>query len=255
MTNKFLQTLIAVAGFVLCFGAMGQSTAAQPTSSPSTSSSSKMFTDPYMRVGFGGAWYNKFKASSFGNGVITNQVYGHKRPSVSPSFHFGVGFNIIDDFRTDLTLRYSEVKYKYQGDSQKITTFDVMANAYYDVNINKIVVPYIAGGLGVARNNSGSLLHLNTQVLAPYFNGSSLSQSGKISTNLAWNIGLGLKFNFGKDYAVDLGYRYGSIGKVKIAPTNLTSAPFFPGISPLNYPAVSQKLTGHQGMLSLIYKF
>jgi len=240
MNTKLLQTLVAAASFSLCLGAVN-AFAAQPAPAKHESSS-KMWSEPYMKVGAGLTWYNQFKAKS--DSSVPLNVYTKKAPSKAPSFHFGVGCAISGDFKTDLMLRYSELQYKASNDKQKMTAFDIMANAYYDINVHKTVVPYVSAGFGIARVNAGTLSHS-----IPTPPNVKINQQGAVTTNFAWNAGVGVKFNFAKDYAIDLGYRYVDLGKAKV------NAVVNNIVTMASSPSASQQLRGHQGLISLIYKF
>lgn len=84
-----------------------------------------------------------------------------------------------------------------------ISTFAVMANVWYDIDIGSKVKPYIGGGAGWARANGnfGGIWHSSgSDTDNDYTND---EQSG-----FAWQLGVGLNYEVMPDVDVGLGYRY-----------------------------------------------
>ena len=232
MKTSLLRTLAASCS--LCLGAMVCSAATS-----TTKDSSKHSLEPYMKVGLGMTWHKEFKAKKVS--PFASVYTKNKKPNKATSIHFGVGLYANHNLKTDLMIHYSKVAYK-SVEKQTTSAFDVMANAYYDFTSHKIIVPYVAAGIGISRNEAGNIVHTNPI-------GGSTTQIGAVTTNFAWNVGLGVKVNLRQHYALDLGYRYVDLGKVR-----LKAAPG-PDLTWESFPSASQKLRGHQVLLSLIYKF
>lgn len=96
----------------------------------------------------------------------------------------------------------AEAEYNRTADAEKTFTFGdastkaelrvqaLMFNAYYDFVTCTPFTPYIGGGLGGAR------LKLSAGNQAIH------------QTELAWQLGFGVAYEFNKHFAADLGYRY-----------------------------------------------
>ncbi len=81
----------------------------------------------------------------------------------------------------------------------------LFVNAYFDINTGTNFTPYVGAGLGLGFNHFSA--NANENGLR------SASLGSHTSTNFAWNIGLGVAYNFNENVAVDLGYRYAQFGK------------------------------------------
>jgi opacity protein-like surface antigen len=77
-----------------------------------------------------------------------------------------------------------------------LSTFAVMANAWYDFDIGAKVRPYVGGGIGWARMDGDVVLFTDS---------SAMEQT---DSGFAWQIGLGGRYAVGDGVAVGLGYRY-----------------------------------------------
>ena len=77
-----------------------------------------------------------------------------------------------------------------------LSTFAVMANAWYDFDIGAKVRPYVGGGIGWARMD-GDVVSFT-----------SLTAMEQTDSGFAWQIGLGGRYAVGDGVAVGLGYRY-----------------------------------------------
>ncbi len=89
----------------------------------------------------------------------------------------------------------------------KSSVQSLFVNAYFDINTGTSFTPYVGAGLGLGFN------HFSTNASANGVREATLGSH--TSTNFAWNIGLGVAYNFNENVAVDLGYRYAQFGKGK----------------------------------------
>jgi len=130
---------------------------------------------------------------------------------------FGVGHEITDDFRLDLTFNYRlghEVNtYTNRidtGGSAKgwLNSYGMMANATYDVVTFKMgnmdIKPYVSGGVGLAVND------LNDVRIT--VDGIPTRLKGKQKLDFAWQAGGGVGIGLSDTVTLDAGYRYSDLG-------------------------------------------
>jgi len=94
-------------------------------------------------------------------------------------------------------------------DGQKIRQSNniqsLFVNVYYDINTGTKFTPYIGAGMGTG--------FIRTKSYGDW-NGGETTDS-KTVTNFAWNVGLGLGYQITNNIALDVGYRFADLGKVK----------------------------------------
>lgn len=83
-----------------------------------------------------------------------------------------------------------------------VSTFTIMANAWYDINIGSKVVPYVGGGVGWARSQA-KVAFIETTPTSGDFDTDVIENSG-----FAWQLGLGFNYEVAPDVDVGIGYRY-----------------------------------------------
>ena len=90
------------------------------------------------------------------------------------------------------------------GDFSKFKLYkhSVMANAYFDYLTCTPWTPYVGAGLGVS--------YLKAQM---FENGAK--EFDKSTNNFAWQVMAGLAYEFNSHWAVDLGYRYADLGRIR----------------------------------------
>ena len=93
-------------------------------------------------------------------------------------------------------------KYKQSNNIQTL-----FVNVYYDINTGTRFIPYIGAGLGAG--------FIRTKGYIDWGAGAIETTGSKTVTNFAWNIGLGLGYEITKNIALDVGYRFADLGKVK----------------------------------------
>lgn len=87
-----------------------------------------------------------------------------------------------------------------------LSTFSIMANLWYDIDIGHKIVPYIGGGVGWARTHA-EVARVET------FDDSGTTYDFRNSVErdnngFAWQLGLGFNYEVAQDVQVGLGYRY-----------------------------------------------
>ncbi len=179
-----------------------------------------------------------------GSDVATDD-YFNKSLSESGLFDLGVGYQINNWFRVDVTgeLRGGST---FQGlevvnDSTTNNQFADfyranmssllgMVNGYVDLGTWYGMTPYVGAGVGVAYNKFYGATDNGSNTV--YYNGPAqpgiTSSSGGIfgsntSANLAWALMTGLDFNITQNLKLELGYRFLDYGKFKSGVSNCLS--------------------------------
>ena len=82
-----------------------------------------------------------------------------------------------------------------------MSTFAIMANVWYDIDIGSKLKPYVGGGAGWARSR------LEFVAMTTTFNTSSNSFANERS-GFAYQLGLGANYEIMRDTSIGIGYRY-----------------------------------------------
>lgn len=178
-------------------------------------------------------------------------------PAVMPNLVFGYKFN--EHFRADVNWQYRRFKYdasakEHTGDvvdnwKQSIKANTIFLNAYLDAPRYGIFTPYVTGGVGYSRLKAGNFSHVNTFNVVPSGNG-WYNAPGVTSNNFVWNVGFGSKIKLHERWALDVSYRYATLGKVKNKATKSREG----GVD-VPVAARSKSLGVHEGVLGVIYQF
>lgn len=165
---------------------------------------------------------------------------------------FGVALAFGYDFNAtfDMPIR-TEFEWNMHSQSEKEETYAITGigntkvtnnigiqtlfiNAYFDFHNASQFTPYFGAGIGVAFVDVEATLNENHTI------------EEKTTTNVAWNVGLGVAYAFTSSLSLDLNYRYAQFGKGKT--TNST-------YSTINVHAKTDTIDAHQAMLALRYTF
>jgi len=136
----------------------------------------------------------------------------------------GVGYQVNEWFRTDLTVDY-RARTSFDG-TRPDPTYDVgyihdraeldsvafMLNGYVDLGRWSGITPYLGAGIGLASNR------LNDTTRLTYLGGALVGRSvvePHTTHNLAWALMAGAAVDVGSGFKVDLGYRYIHLGDVQ----------------------------------------
>ena len=200
----------------------------------STNAFGRMLDKIYLKVGVGKIQYEKFKGEIKG----VNVVYENTAPKGKDQIYsLGVGYKFTDSIRVDLSFQSDRLKYIADDEldeeveeevMQTINTSMMFLNCYYDIYSYKNIVPYIAAGIGLGKNKAS---HFNIP-----------QHAGSTQKGFIWNLGIGIKYNLNKKFALDFGYRYVNLGFIKTS-------------SFLMWTAGKQALKGYQIMGALMYSF
>jgi opacity protein-like surface antigen len=83
-----------------------------------------------------------------------------------------------------------------------LSTFAILANAWYEFDIGSKMRPYIGGGVGWARMR-GDMVALTSSGTSTTTSASDITESG-----FAWQLGLGGRYEVSPGVDVGIGYRY-----------------------------------------------
>lgn len=158
---------------------------------------------------------NKFTGSGFND--LTQNIYNlnHKKNDTVAGFRLAYGVNVplwSNDVRVELEYGYNG-KAKLDGRSfspnvhykSDIKSQFLMANVYYDFDLDSDWTPYVGAGLGYARVKADNHVSYGNET-------SSLSKS---SGNFAWNLTAGITYDMTENLSIDASYRYMDYGKAK----------------------------------------
>lgn len=161
--------------------------------------------------------------------VMTN---GNNAIGDSAVIDFGVGYQINNWFRADVTLGYhsstsysnttlygplamcgfaAPAQYCYDNYSARLNSFHGLINGYVDLGTWAGVTPYLGAGIGFANIRMTGITDVGAQSSVGY--GSNISQ-----TNFAWALMAGLGYNVNERLKLEMGYRYLNQGTVTSAP-------------------------------------
>lgn len=87
-----------------------------------------------------------------------------------------------------------------------MSTFAIMANAWYDIDIGSKIRPYVGGGVGWARTKA-DFAQVSTFTDGGPTN-TFRSSTETENSGFAWQVGLGFNYEVMPDVDVGLGYRY-----------------------------------------------
>ena len=88
-----------------------------------------------------------------------------------------------------------------------LSTFSIMANAWYDIDIGNKIVPYIGGGVGWARTHA-DVARVETFTFSDPTTVDFINSVDRQNSGFAWQLGLGFNYEVAPDVNVGLGYRY-----------------------------------------------
>ncbi|HGT5395184.1 TPA: outer membrane protein [Escherichia coli] len=167
-------------------------------------------TDQRFRQDFGDDVY-KYKGGDkndtvFGAGLAVGyDFYQHYNVPVRTEVEF-YGRGAADSHYT-LDTWHSPMGDGGREDTQnKLSVNTLMLNAYYDFRNSSAFTPWISAGLGYARvHHKTSYIYTDNSPAGSEVYSASAS---KYENNLAWSLGVGVKYDVTQDFSLDLSYRY-----------------------------------------------
>ncbi|MEH3124791.1 MULTISPECIES: outer membrane protein [Rhizobium/Agrobacterium group] len=168
--------------------------------------------------------FNKFRGGSFNRAVSASAMEDVSFTSTSQKdsvlFGAGVGYQINNYLRTDLTVDYLS-KSKFRGSAPSLEShtslqaFGLMANAYVDLGTYGRVTPYLGAGIGGA--------HVKWDTFKT--DSGCCEFDGKGSWRFAYALMAGASVDVTCDFKADIGYRFRQIGQGEMFGLNGAAGP------------------------------
>ena len=175
-----------------------------------------------------GLSYNKLRGADFFQGSnATRRDFDSARLKQGYSIGGGVGYQINNHLRTDVTLDYM-FKTKFRGstsggcgvavsctsrDVASMTALSLLANAYVDIGTYGIVTPYVGGGIGGTYVNWGGLNNTSCDDTNPTNCDPTITHRGKKSWRFTYALMAGASVDLSCNLKADIGYRFRHITK------------------------------------------
>ena len=173
-----------------------------------------------------------YVGANYGVGIANKFDYDEEldtvRPKNSRIFGLSLGYKFNDNIRAELAFNRFH-KFKYENNdcekdpegtvarnhyNQKISSNNLFANFYFDVNKFGQFTPYLNAGFGISKNKAGDFTNFayeeggNPGTREVYYKKNSKSK-------FAWNIGAGIAYNVNNKVSLDLiNYKYYNLGQV-----------------------------------------
>jgi opacity protein-like surface antigen len=176
-------------------------------------------------------------ASGYFTGTPT-QSFNNSSISAAANFDLGVGYQVNNWFRFDVTGEYrggSQFQSLYvindvgntgtgtfagKGPTQladfyrgSISSLVGLFNGYADLGTWYGITPYVGAGVGLARNTLSGMTDQGVVTIGGVSGPSGGYFSDGSKTNFAWALMAGLDFNVTQNLKLELGYRYLDLGK------------------------------------------
>ena len=184
----------------------------------------------YLRGDLGYKWYTAPDAS------FNQPGYGSMKDESLSSTGIvggGFGYQFNHSFRTDLTVDYEwpgsfkgklrcpdpctgKPGKEYSTEYADITAWSGLLNFYWDFDLSgegiAPVIPYIGAGIGGASLTTSKVHFVNP-------NGTTGTYGGATELNFAWALMAGVSIPMGKNWLIDLNYRYVNLGDAQSGKT------------------------------------
>jgi len=133
--------------------------------------------------------------------------YTNRTATDAADWDVGLGYRFSDNLRSDVTLdvltnhRVKGYLNSTDNDTVNQNTAALLVNGYYDIGTYGGLTPYLGGGIGVARVNSGTLTRYLSGTPTYLFGGS-------VTYALAASAMTGVSFDIGHGLQADIGYKF-----------------------------------------------
>ena len=161
----------------------------------------------------------------------------------------GVGYQVTPNIRTEVALAYRGGFDLDQSDAGsppttftgKIRSLSLMLHGYYDFDVGGPWKPYVAAGLGAARNKVKTISATNpaSATLPQFF--SNFQLEGDTDNSFAWTLGAGVGYAVSPRMTLELGYRYVDLGDLKIPSQTVLF-----NVGSMAYPGAKGELKSHE---------
>ena len=203
-----------------------------------TRKKNKKTRSSYARIA-GGLLFSKNKVKT-----CASCVYEKPEDDLSYSGSIALGYEISKNISAEILGQFSSLKYTYHDnnhiDSQKMRSFAIFKNFYLKCPMANGFTPYITSGVGYTFN------HSNNMKVTQNSNDDTVKSHtipGRSLNSFAWNIGFGTIAKINNIFAIDVGYRYISMGKMAVKKGSNESIPD------------TLKVKTHDILLGLTYHF
>jgi opacity protein-like surface antigen len=170
----------------------------------------------------------------------------------------GVGYQVTDYFRTDVTLDYmfkSDFKGSTTGscgvavactsrDVATLTALSLLANAYVDIGSYGIVTPYVGAGIGGTYVNWGDLKNTSCETGNPANCDPTVTHGGKKGWRFTYALMAGASVDLTCNLKADVGYRFRHVTSGNMFGYNLNGG-----------PGSDKGFYSHEGRAGLRYAF
>ncbi|WLR91708.1 outer membrane protein [Shinella zoogloeoides] len=193
----------------------------------------------YLR-GDAGWSYNKLRGAHYFQGSnALDRDFGTARLKSGFTIGGGVGYQINNHFRTDVTLDYM-FKSKFRGstsggcgvavsctsrDVASMNALSLLANAYVDIGKYGIVTPYVGAGIGGTHVSWGDLENTSCEDGNPGNCDPTVIHRGKKSWRFTYALMAGASVDVTCNLKADLGYRFRHVTKGDMFGYNLNGGP------------------------------
>lgn len=185
----------------------------------------------YFRLDAGLGFYNEVDEES--EGKTLDGTWDQNGVNIGA----GIGIEINDFFRADITGEYRSVKDIYQecpaalavcnDINHDLTSLVGFANGYANLGNFDGLTPYVGGGVGFAK-------HATKNVKAGIYDG---SEDTDADMSFAWNLQAGASVDMSKNATFDVNYRYSHLGSFEGSTT--VTQPTFTSTAEIGYEAIS----------------
>lgn len=191
----------------------------------------------YSKAKFRGAKFPTYVIdTTCGATCVTAGNDGHVSGKLKGSFLVGggLGYQVTDYFRTDLTLDYM-TRSSFDGnrgtwcggksctssDSSKMSALSLMANAYIDLaNINGIT-PYVGAGIGGTYVKWGNVVQQNPG------QPKAIEMDGASNWRFTWALMAGASYDLTQNLKLDAGYRFRRVNGGKMSEGAYSNGPTY----------------------------
>ncbi|QMT59753.1 outer membrane protein [Legionella sp. PC997] len=162
-------------------------------------------------------------------------------------YSVGIGYRFMPQLRTDVTFTYRpSISFQATDDAPEIGTaklrnYTVMANGYYDFDLNLPVMPYLMAGIGLSSNTTNSI----------YWPFVQQNEFGHTVNHFAWQVGAGLAYALCDRLLLDFNYQFVDLGKFSNTGHYDTGGPFNIGL--IGTPTSFNTLYSNQIQVGLRY--
>lgn len=111
----------------------------------------------------------------------------------------GIGYQVTDYFRTDLTLDYlTRSKFTSDRDESRMSALSLLANAYVDLANFNGFTPYVGAGIGGTRVKWADVVDTTNNGVLP----------GAANWRFTWALMAGVSYDLTENLKLDAGYRF-----------------------------------------------